>query len=163
MQATVVEKSVDFKKLRAAFGPLVIINAQKFTKNSNLSLDDFEDDGYDLVIIDEAHHYPAPTWDQISQYFKARKLFLTATPYNRKSILPDRLIVPKQSICYEYTEDQARKDNVIRPLEFNPVGVESEMDFATRTKVGQCLFLEYFIFMFFLGCCRCCCSLSKRA
>jgi superfamily II DNA or RNA helicase len=38
-------------------------------------------DLFDLVIVDEAHHAPAPTWKAILDHFEgARKVLLTATP-----------------------------------------------------------------------------------
>src|SRR5262249_50877618 len=39
---------------------------------------------FDLVIVDEAHHAPAPTWRAILDHFDyARKVLLTATPRRR--------------------------------------------------------------------------------
>jgi superfamily II DNA or RNA helicase len=44
----------------------------------------FTPEHFDLVIIDEAHHYPAITWLGIVHHFPlASKLFFTATPYNK--------------------------------------------------------------------------------
>lgn len=41
-------------------------------------------DLFDLVIVDEAHHAPAPTWRAILDHFDgARKVLLTATPRRR--------------------------------------------------------------------------------
>lgn len=41
-------------------------------------------DLFDLVIVDEAHHAPAPTWHAILEHFDgARKVLLTATPRRR--------------------------------------------------------------------------------
>src|SRR3990172_8380272 len=37
-------------------------------------------DLFDLVVIDEAHHAPAPTWLNILEHFQARAVLLTATP-----------------------------------------------------------------------------------
>lgn len=75
-------------------GNLVIVNAQKFGGNSACSLTsqraNVEDrqitldrlDQFDTIIVDEAHHYPAATWETIVQAFKGKKVvFLTATPY----------------------------------------------------------------------------------
>ncbi|HEY4684483.1 MAG TPA: DEAD/DEAH box helicase family protein [Dehalococcoidia bacterium] len=40
-------------------------------------------DLFDLVVIDEAHHAPAPTWLNILEHFQARAVLLTATPVRR--------------------------------------------------------------------------------
>jgi superfamily II DNA or RNA helicase len=58
---------------------LVIANAHKFGTNSNVDIDNIRADLFDLVIVDEAHHYPARTWRSIIDYFQlSKKLFLTA-------------------------------------------------------------------------------------
>ncbi|WP_219600914.1 DEAD/DEAH box helicase, partial [Vibrio parahaemolyticus] len=37
---------------------------------------------FDMVIIDEAHHAPASTWQEVLEYFpNAKKLHVTGTPY----------------------------------------------------------------------------------
>lgn len=36
---------------------------------------------FDLVIVDEAHHSRAASWEKVIRYFKAKRLGLTATPY----------------------------------------------------------------------------------
>jgi len=137
--ATVIEKSTDFLKQKASFAShsLVIVNAQKFTTASNMKLEDFERDAFDLVIVDEAHHYPAPTWSQIYKYFIGRKLFLTATPYNRNSANIDKYIVSKESVCYECTEKDAIKAGIIRPLKYTAVkskeiGLSPSEQFSVR-------------------------------
>lgn len=44
------------------------------------------DDLFDLVLIDEAHHSPAPTWDAVLRAFpNARAVLFTATPFRRDS------------------------------------------------------------------------------
>jgi superfamily II DNA or RNA helicase len=42
----------------------------------------FESDTFDMVLVDEGHHVPADTWQQILQKFpKAKRVYFTATPY----------------------------------------------------------------------------------
>ena len=60
---------------------MVIANAQKFLEGSweeNLS-----DNPFKLVIVDEAHHFPAETWSKIIKKIEghASVVFFTATPY----------------------------------------------------------------------------------
>jgi hypothetical protein len=53
---------------------------------------------FDLVIVDEAHRFPAPTWLAIIEHFKcnSRIVFVTATPFRS-----DKKAVCKVSnICY---------------------------------------------------------------
>ncbi|KAJ3189332.1 hypothetical protein HDU85_002961 [Gaertneriomyces sp. JEL0708] len=63
---------------------LVIANAHKFGSTSNVNIEQLPRTLLDLVIVDEAHHYPAPTWKNIIDHFSTSKgVFLTATPYHR--------------------------------------------------------------------------------
>lgn len=73
-------------------------------------------DLFDLVIIDEAHHAPAPTYDAIASAFpKARKLFFTATPFRRDERPIDADLV------FTYDLVQARRDGVFGMIQFIPV------------------------------------------
>ncbi|HUP59148.1 MAG TPA: DEAD/DEAH box helicase family protein [Thermoanaerobaculia bacterium] len=73
-------------------------------------------DLFDLVIFDEAHHVPAPTWQAISKAFpEARKLLLTATPFRR-----DRREIPAKLI-YHYSIRQALDDGVFGRIEYVPI------------------------------------------
>jgi superfamily II DNA or RNA helicase len=42
--------------------PLMVIDARKFGPTSSVPINEIPNDSCDLVILDEAHHYPAPTW-----------------------------------------------------------------------------------------------------
>jgi DNA repair protein RadD len=58
----------------------------------------FAEDFFDLIIVDEAHHAPADSWQRIQQAFPhAKKLYLTATPFRS-----DGRPVPGQ-LVYRYT------------------------------------------------------------
>ena len=42
----------------------------------------FESDTFDMVLVDEGHHVPADTWQQILAKFpRAKRVYFTATPY----------------------------------------------------------------------------------
>ena len=61
---------------------LVIINAHMVqTKRTTVKISDLPKDDFDLVIVDEAHHYPAPTWAALIDHFTVatKVLFVTAT------------------------------------------------------------------------------------
>ena len=66
---------------------VMIVNAHKIGGQSSVRIEDIPNDGYDLVIVDEAHHYPAPTWKLLVDHFSdSLKLFLTATPDIKESL-----------------------------------------------------------------------------
>ena len=94
--------------------PLMIVNAHKIGGRSNVAIEDIPSNTYDLVIVDEAHHYPAPTWKLLVDHFpNSRRLFLTATPSYR-----GKYILPRNPPCFELTRDIAISRNVIRPISF---------------------------------------------
>ena len=66
---------------------------------------------FDLVIVDESHHFPANTWNRLCNFFKkVNVVFLTATPMrsDKKNMLKD------SDVVYRYTRKNAIKDKVIR-------------------------------------------------
>lgn len=62
---------------------IIYSNIQQLVNSRNSSLiKTVPSDFFDLIIIDEAHHAPAESWKILCKYFdKAKKLFLTGTPY----------------------------------------------------------------------------------
>lgn len=112
-----VKRSQDLKKLED--DSLIIVNAQKFGTQSAVDIGKIPND-VELVIIDEAHHYPATTWDNIVKHFcYSRKIFLTATPCNRKN----ELIVPRECIAYDSLSKQAAVTRgILRPVVFTSCG-----------------------------------------
>lgn len=62
---------------------LLVINRDKIQLTTKLRIEEFPLN-YDLVIVDEAHHFPAPTWRRIIDHYSQNPgikiLFMTATP-----------------------------------------------------------------------------------
>ena len=98
---------------------VMVVNAHKIGGQSNVQIEDIPRDGYDLVIVDEAHHYPAPTWKHLVDYFcNSRRLFLTATPEHRGKQIMYEIgisILP----CYELKRQDAIDRGIIRNVEFD--------------------------------------------
>ena len=94
--------------------PLMVVNAHKIGGNSRVKIEDIPNNCYDLVIVDEAHHYPAPTWKDLVDHFpNSRRLFLTATPYYKgKYILHDN------PPCFSLSRQKAEARGIIRSVEF---------------------------------------------
>lgn len=68
-------------------------------------------DLFDLIVIDEAHHAPAPTWLQILDHFEARHaLLLTATPIRR-----DGKRIPGE-LVYHYPLRRALDEGFYQPV-----------------------------------------------
>ena len=101
---------------------LIISNAHKFGTKSRIQIDTIPKD-VDLVIVDEAHHYPSKTWKLIVDHFdKSIKLFVTATPkYKNKDILENQ----KDYTCFEISRARLAEQGIIRNLIF-PEDYESD-------------------------------------
>ena len=113
---------------------VVIANAHKFGANSGVNFEDIPTDLFDLLIVDEAHHYPAETWKRVVNHFPfpCKKLFLTATPKNKGKdfkfmcliFFKGEDILPSSCLAYELLHVDAVKRGIIRDTNFTEVGHE---------------------------------------
>ena len=97
---------------------VMVVNAHKIGGKSSVKIEDIPRDIYDLVIVDEAHHYPAPTWKLLVDHFSnSRRLFLTATPlYKDKPILDE---LDPRPFYYELKRNEAVDNGIIRNVLFD--------------------------------------------
>jgi superfamily II DNA or RNA helicase len=78
--------------------------------------DAFPHDLFDLIIWDEAHHAPAPSWEDLQAKLPlARHVLFTATPFRR-----DAKTV-RGRVVLEYPLARARNDGLFGRLRFEPV------------------------------------------
>jgi len=91
-------------------------------------------DLFDILFFDEAHHWPAPTWDSLSQSFPdARIVGFTATPYRL-----DKRPIPGE-IVYNYPLARAIEKGIYREVQFIPVagyGDKQKRDRRLAEKAG---------------------------
>jgi superfamily II DNA or RNA helicase len=92
-------------------------------------------DLFDTLIIDEAHHSPAPTWRAVlDHYASASRILLTATPKRR-----DGQRVPGE-IAYHYPLGRAITDGIYKPvqpevLDLPATGTREACDVAIAKRV----------------------------
>ncbi len=111
---------------------LVIVNAQKFGTNSSVDWEKLNRKSYNLLIVDEAHHFPAPTWNNIVSYFKCKTIFLTATPFRKgRSILSEQ----NGKICYQISIDELMSAGVIRKIRFREIGTDRDSGTERKTVI----------------------------
>lgn len=93
---------------------VVLANAQKFRGAWENGL---PNDMFRLVIVDEAHHYPAPTWSRIVDKFKppAMVVFVTATPYR----MDGQFVVDEGAFAYHLSLQSAVERRIIRRTELD--------------------------------------------
>lgn len=78
---------------------------------------------FDYIIIDEAHHVPAPTWQRIlKNMINVPSLLVTATPFrlDKKEI--------KGKTVYNYPLSRAYKDGIFGEIMFSPIDEGPEKD-----------------------------------
>ena len=80
-------------------------------------------DQFDYVIIDEAHHVPAPKWQEILRNMNhAASLLVTATPFrlDKKEIQGTHI--------YNYPLSMAYRDGIFGPITFIPIDESADKD-----------------------------------
>lgn len=90
---------------------------------------------FDYVIIDEAHHVPAPTWQRIIQNMKhAGSLLVTATPFrlDKKEI--------EGSHIYTYPLSRAYRDGIFGSITFIPIDEAPDKDKLIALEAERVLF-----------------------
>lgn len=95
-------------------------------------------DQFDLILVDEAHHAPAKTWEGILDYFhSARKILFTATPFRRdKKEVPGKLV-------YNYPLSKAKEDKVFGEIGYIPVSTtQGETQDVSLAKATEKVLLE---------------------
>ena len=91
------------------------------TLNRDKHLFQYKKDAFDCIILDEAHHSPANTYQKIMDYFKP-KLFLgmTATPDKRDDHIEGRNVYElfHHQIVHEIRLQKAMEDNLLCPFHY---------------------------------------------
>lgn len=97
----------------------------------SLSESDWAKENIDLVEVDEAHHTPAKTWQQILVNLSvATHVLFTATPFrlDRKELSGE--------IVYDYPLSKAYEDGILGEIQFVPVesGTDNDLCIAKRAE-----------------------------
>ena len=91
------------------------------TLNRDRHLFQYEKDAFDCIILDEAHHSPANTYQKVMEYFTPR-LFLgmTATPDKRDDHLEGRNVYElfHYQIAHEIRLQKAMEDDLLCPFHY---------------------------------------------
>ena len=108
---------------------LVVVNAQKLGETSHIAISQIPPI-FDLIIVDEAHHFPAVTWRNIVAHFQnAKVLLMTATPYNKTACKLTQsktaYILDRQPPAYQFSRVEAMRQRIIRPI--SPIYVEERV------------------------------------
>lgn len=91
------------------------------TLNRDEHLTRFSPDTFDCIILDEAHHSAANTYQKVMRYFKPKLwLGMTATPDKRDDDIDGRNIyeIFNYQIAYEIRLQQAMEENMLCPFHY---------------------------------------------
>lgn len=93
-------------------------------------------DLFDLVLVDEAHHSPARTWQRVLDHFEgAKRLLFTATPFRQ-----DQREI-KGRFIFTYDLKQAYQDGIFGEISYVPVAVgEQESSDVAIAKAAEAQF-----------------------
>lgn len=105
---------------------VIITNIQQLATNVDKWLTQFSDDFFDMIIVDEAHHSAASSWQKVIDRFpKAKIIHLTATPFRS-----DRQEIDGE-LVFRYSFRSATLKGYIKRLKASYVAPsEIELSFA---------------------------------
>ncbi|HEV2149799.1 MAG TPA: DEAD/DEAH box helicase family protein [Longimicrobiaceae bacterium] len=94
-------------------------------------------DLFDLILVDEAHHNRAPTWDRLLSAFPgAKQVHFTATPFRR-----DRQAMHGDFV-YTYPLSEAYRDGVFGAIRYVPVEPAGESSDIVIAKAAEQVFSQ---------------------
>lgn len=91
------------------------------TLNRDEHLLTYEKDAFDCIVLDEAHHVPADTYQKIMKHFTPKLwLGMTATPDKKDDYVADRNVyeIFNHQIAYEIRLQQAMEENLLCPFHY---------------------------------------------
>ena len=110
---------------------IVITNIQQLATNADKWLMQFSDDFFDMIIVDEAHHSPAKSWQKVIDRFPSAKVILmTATPFRS-----DRQEIEGE-LVFRYSFRSATINGYIKTLKAHYVD-PSQVELVFRDKEQQ--------------------------
>lgn len=115
---------------------IVVTNVQQLATNADKWLNQFSDDFFDLIIIDEAHHAEAASWKEVINRFpNAKVVLLTATPFRS-----DRQELNGE-LVYRYPFRSATLKGYIKRLKASYVA-PSQIELGFSDQAGRSYSLE---------------------
>lgn len=108
------------------------------TLNRDSHLMEYKPDDFDCIVLDEAHHSSADTYQKVMNYFKPKLwLGMTATPDKREDHVAGKNIyeIFNYQIAYEIRLQQAMEENMLCPFHYFGISDVSLLsDKQIRTK-----------------------------
>ncbi len=120
----------------------IFATVQTLSRDEHLTM--FDVDHFDCIVLDEAHHVPADTYQKIMNHFKPKLwLGMTATPDKRDDNIEGRNVyeIFNHQIAYEIRLQQAMEEDLLCPFHYfgiNDISIDSDevtdkIDFSMLT------------------------------
>ena len=110
---------------------IILTNAQKWhvrASSTMTSWEELKEDTFSIVIVDEAHHLPAPQWKRIINKFSkhAKVAFFTATPFRSDGrAITDSIGL--DGYAYRLERAEAIRRNIIRDTQFHQLPLDGDV------------------------------------
>lgn len=107
--------------------PITVSSVQTMCRR----LSKFDEDYFDLIIIDEAHHSESKQYKKVLKHFKSAKVLgVTATPdrADKKNL---KLF---QSVAFRYSIEEAQRDGYLAPIKVEKVALDIDLSEVKRKK-----------------------------
>ncbi|GAB5451128.1 MAG: hypothetical protein Hals2KO_14560 [Halioglobus sp.] len=105
---------------------IIVSNVQQLATNPEKWLKKFPSDFFDLIVVDEAHHSPASSWQAVIEHFNNAKIVnMTATPFRSDKKEIDGELV------YRYPFKKATLNGYIKRIKASYVA-PSELEFTAK-------------------------------
>lgn len=106
---------------------VVVASVQTITNR----LDKFRKDEFDIIVLDEVHHYMAATYVRVAQYFEPKLLLgLTATPHRLDGLSLGNIM---DKIVFDYGIDKGVKDGWLCELDAFRIRTGADLSAVKRT------------------------------
>ena len=113
----------------------VFATVQSISRDEHLSK--YESDAFDCIIVDEAHHSPAGSYQKVMNYFKPKLwLGMTATPDKRDDNIEGRNVYElfNHKIAYEIRLQKAMEEDLLCPFHYFGISEVALIDEAESKK-----------------------------
>lgn len=142
----VIEYEGDPRTLEQA--KIVITNIHRLqSHNTSSLLQKVPRDFFDMVIIDEAHHSPAPSWVEVEEYFSSAKIVkITGTPFrsDRREIYAEEVYsYPlSRAMIKGYVKQLVKMEYIPDELTFRVEGYEEDLSLEEVLKLKDSDWVE---------------------
>ncbi|UJR18262.1 hypothetical protein I4U23_005165 [Adineta vaga] len=127
---TVAPNTAPFDPRISSQFSITVINIQRLQQISQICTGG--EKLFDLILIDEAHHYPARSWDNVVNFFNSAKcIFVSATPFRE-----DQWILPPPISRFTYA-DALQIPRLVKDFRDHFISVPPKIDTQGNIQIAE--------------------------